>query len=231
MTGRKASGRARLSRDDWIAAALAAIAEGGLAAVSVEPLAARLGATKGSFYWHFQNRDALLEAAIRRWEKETTTDVAAEITAAKDAPASQFRRLVVGVIALAEQDRVGPALLASAAHPAVAAALERVTATRLNLIAAVLTRLGFPQAEARRRALLAYSAYLGHGQLAHSTPDVLPATPAMRRAYLNDAIHALTTRLVGGRCRGVCDVARARLTTVMASLVGARPSAARMFIG
>ena len=194
MADRKATGQRRLTRDDWIAAALAAIADGGLAAVAVEPLAARMGATKGSFYWHFENRDALLEAAIRRWEKETTTDVAAEITTGRDAPASQFRRLVVGVIERAEQDRVGPALLASAAHPAVAPALERVTATRLNLITTVLRRLGFPAAEARRRALLAYSAYLGHGQLAHSTPAVLPATKAGRRAYLNDAVDTLTAR-------------------------------------
>lgn len=194
MTGQKATGQRRLTRDDWITAALTAIADGGLAAVGVEPLAARLGATKGSFYWHFKNRDALLEAAIRRWEKETTTDVAVQITAARDAPAGQFRRLVVGVIERAEQDRVGPALLASATHPAVAPALQRVTATRLGLIATVLRRLGFPPADARRRALLAYSAYLGHGQLAHSTPRVLPATKAGRRAYLNDTIHALTTR-------------------------------------
>jgi AcrR family transcriptional regulator len=194
MAEPKASGQRRLTRDDWITAALAAIADGGLAGVSVEPLAVRLGATKGSFYWHFENRDALLEAAVSRWEKETTTDVVAEITVARDAPASQFRRLVAGVIERAEQDRVGPALLASAAHPAVAPALERVTATRLDLITMVLRRLGFAQAQARRRALLAYSAYLGHGQLAHSTPGVLPATRAARRAYLDDAIQALTTR-------------------------------------
>jgi len=193
MTERKATGQRRLTRDDWITAALAAIADGGLAAVSVEPLAARLGATKGSFYWHFENRDALLETAISRWEQETTTDVVAEITAARDAPASQFRRLVAGVIERAEQDRVGPALLASAAHPAVAPVLERVTAARLDLITMVFRRLGFTQAQARRRALLAYSSYLGHGQLAHSTPGVLPATKADRRAYLDDAIRALTT--------------------------------------
>ena len=193
MTERKATGQRRLTRDDWITAALAAIADGGLAAVSVEPLAARLGATKGSFYWHFENRDALLETAISRWEQETTTDVVAEITAARDAPASQFRRLVAGVIERAEQDRVGPALLASAAHPAVAPVLERVTAARLDLITMVFRRLGFTQAQARRRALLAYSSYLGHGQLAHSTPGVLPATKAGRRAYLDDAIRALTT--------------------------------------
>jgi AcrR family transcriptional regulator len=194
MDERKAIGQHRLGRDDWIAAALAAIADGGLAAVAVEPLAARLGATKGSFYWHFENRDALTEAAISHWEKETTTDVAAEITAARDAPASQFRRLVVSVIERAEQDRVGPALLASAGHPVVGPALQRVTAARLSLIAIVLGRLGFSSAEAGRRALLAYSAYLGHAQLAHSTPGVLPATKAARRAYLDDAIRVLTAR-------------------------------------
>ncbi len=183
-----------LSPEAWVKAAQALIVREGVSAVAVEPLAQALGVTKGSFYWHFENRDALLEAAIRRWEKETTTDVGAEITAAHDAPASQFRRLVVGVIERAEQDRVGPALLASATHPAVAPALERVTAARLNLIATVLRSLGFPPAEARRRALLAYSAHLGHGQLAHSTPGILPATRAGRRAYLNDAIRVLTTR-------------------------------------
>ena len=39
-----------------------------MAAVAVEPLAVRLGATKGSFYWHFANRDALLQAALDLWE-------------------------------------------------------------------------------------------------------------------------------------------------------------------
>jgi AcrR family transcriptional regulator len=194
MAEQKATGHRRLTRDDWISAALGAIADGGLAAVGVEPLAAGLGATKGSFYWHFENRDALIEAAIGRWEEETTTDVVAEITAARDAPASQFRRLVASVVERAEQDRVGPALLASATHPSVAPALERITAARLSLIATVLERLGFPPSQARRRALLAYSAYLGHGQLALSTRSALPATAAGRRAYLNDAIRALTTR-------------------------------------
>jgi AcrR family transcriptional regulator len=194
MAKQKASDQRRLSREDWISAALAAIADGGLAAVAVEPLAARLGATKGSFYWHFANRDALVDAAIGRWEKETTTDVADELAAARDAPVRQFRRLVTAVIERAEQDRVGPALLASAAHPAVAPALERVTTARLDLIGLVLGRFGFPPAEARRRALLAYSAYLGHAQLARSTPGVLPATRAGRRSYLEDAIAALTAR-------------------------------------
>ena len=58
----------RLSAEDWAQAALDLIAEQGVAAVAVEPLARRLGVTKGSFYWHFPSRDALLSAALERWE-------------------------------------------------------------------------------------------------------------------------------------------------------------------
>src|SRR5215469_11433940 len=189
MAGQKASGQRRLTRDDWISAALGAIADGGLAAVAVEPLAAHLGATKGSFYWHFENRDALLKAALGRWEKETTTDVVAEITASHDPPASQFRRLVAGVIERAEQDRVGPALLASAADPAVAATLERVTAARLNLIAAVFRRLGFPRGGGGQRAPRAGSAAGRRGLRGPAgRARGRPCKPGAR-AYLNDAIH------------------------------------------
>ena len=69
----------RLSADDWAVAALGALAGGGLSAVAVEPLAARLGATKGSFYWHFAGREALVAATLERWERTATEDVIAAI--------------------------------------------------------------------------------------------------------------------------------------------------------
>jgi AcrR family transcriptional regulator len=193
MTERKTPPRRRLTPADWADAALAAIADGGVAAVAVEPIAARLGTTKGSFYWHFAGRDALLEAALARWEEQTTTAVLDEIGRVTEGPQAQLRLLIIRVIGMAEQDRVGPALLASARHPAVAPVLARVTRTRVDGITALFTALGFPPGQARARALLAYSAYLGHAQLAHSTPDLLPRTRAGRRDYLDHALRALTS--------------------------------------
>jgi AcrR family transcriptional regulator len=186
--------RRRLSRDDWADAALTAIAEAGLAGVAVEPLAARLGTTKGSFYWHFANREALLEAALARWQERHTTAVNAAVEAASTDPVKQLRLLIDRVVQTAEQDSIGVALLSSADHPAVAAAMARVTEERIGFVARLFGKMGFTPAVARQRALLAYSAYLGHAQLAHSTPQLLPGTPAARRAYLNHAVSTLTLR-------------------------------------
>src|SRR3546814_20124925 len=61
--------KGRLSAEDWAQAAHDLIAENGVAAVSVEPLARRRGVPKGSLYWHFQSRGAPLHAALRRWER------------------------------------------------------------------------------------------------------------------------------------------------------------------
>jgi AcrR family transcriptional regulator len=186
--------RGQLSRQSWVEAALEAIAEGGLAAVAVVPLAERLGATKGSFYWHFPSREALVEAALAAWEETTTSAVIAEIEAAPDDPIRQLRLLFKRVTELAARDRIELALLATAAHPTVRPVLDRVTRSRIDFTAELFERLGFPRPEAKRRALLAYSAYLGYAQLVHATPQLLPRTEAARRAYLNDVLAALASR-------------------------------------
>jgi AcrR family transcriptional regulator len=193
MADRVTTPRRRLTRDDWAAAALAAIAEGGLSAVAVEPLAARLGTTKGSFYWHFANREALLESALARWEESTTTAVLAEVDEAFTDPRDQLRLLIRLVVEIAERDPIGLALLAHASHPVVAPALERVTKARVDGTVRLFTRMGFRPAQARRRALLAYSAYLGHAQLAHSTPGLLPKGTAARHEYLDHVLRTLTS--------------------------------------
>jgi AcrR family transcriptional regulator len=191
--------RTRLSRQAWVQAALDAIAEGGLAAVAVVPLAKQLGATKGSFYWHFANREALVEAALAEWEHSHTDAVIAEIEASSDDPLQQLRLLFKRVTALVARDRIELALLATADHPTVRPVLDRVTRRRIDFIAELFRRLGFSRPEAKRRALLAYSAYLGHAQLLHTTALLLPRAQAAKRAYLNDVLLALTSSPSGGR--------------------------------
>jgi AcrR family transcriptional regulator len=160
--------------------------------VAVVPLAERLGVTKGSFYWHFPSREALIEAALDDWEQTHTSAVISEIAAASDDPRRQLRLLFKRVTELAARDRIELALLATADHPTVQPLLDRVTRRRIDFTAELFRRLGFPPADAKRRALLAYSAYLGYAQLIHATPQLLPRTQAARRAYLDDVLAALT---------------------------------------
>jgi AcrR family transcriptional regulator len=62
----------RMTRDDWMRAARLALLDGGPGAVRVEKLARDLKVTKGSFYWHFKDREDLLEALLREWEQESS---------------------------------------------------------------------------------------------------------------------------------------------------------------
>ena len=185
----RGDGRKRLTAQDWADAALTAMGEGGLAAVAVEPLAARLGTTKGSFYWHFANREALIEAALDRWEQRSTEAVIAGLESEPD-PEKRLRRLLSEASELAAEDPLEVSLLATAGHPRVAAALRRVTERRVGYLAELFAQLGFAPDEGRRRALLAYTGYLGHTQLAHAVPETLPAGEEGRR-YLDSVLDTL----------------------------------------
>lgn len=65
----------RQSRESWLSAALQALATGGIDHVRVEWLARDLGVTKGSFYWHFKDRDQFLGALLDYWAEQSTQAV------------------------------------------------------------------------------------------------------------------------------------------------------------
>ncbi|MCP3797746.1 TetR/AcrR family transcriptional regulator [Allokutzneria sp. A3M-2-11 16] len=188
--------RKRLGRQDWTAAALRALGEGGLRAVAIEPLAARLGATKGSAYHHFPNRDALVAAMLERWEDEHTDAV---ITAVRDEPdpLRRLRLLITKVITEDEDPSIELALLAAADDPLVAPVLRRVTERRVDYIAEIVAELGLSPAKARRRALVAYSTYVGHTQLARMSASMFPETRAAQRVYLDEMVDVLSSGLPG----------------------------------
>jgi AcrR family transcriptional regulator len=178
----------RLSAADWETAALDAIAEHGLTGVAIEPLARRLGVTKGSFYWHFPDRDALLGAALRRWEASYTEKVIDQVAVERD-PRHRLQRLIANVLAGGRSDRIHLAL-SVAPHPLVREALARVTRRRLDYLESCYVELGRPRREARRSALLTYSAYVGLVHLRLEAPRELPGEDASA-AYVEHLIAKL----------------------------------------
>ncbi|MEV0295607.1 TetR/AcrR family transcriptional regulator [Nocardia sp. NPDC050710] len=183
-------GNRKLSAEDWAQAALNALGEGGLSAVAIEPLAKRLGTTKGSFYWHFKDRAALIEAALATWEQLGTDAVIAEVDSEAD-PADRLHRLFAHVIDYAAHDRVELALLASADQPPIAAMLRRIADRRIEYVAGLLREMGMPAAEARTRAVVGVSIYHGFNHLARVAPESLPGTDEQRKTLVDATFHTL----------------------------------------
>jgi AcrR family transcriptional regulator len=174
---------------DWVRAAMAAIVEGGVASVAVEPLAAKLGTTKGSFYHHFANRDALIVAALEDWERHQTEAVIARMGLIPD-PAERLRAIVAAAIADRDGSERDAALVASATHPLVKPVVARVTERRLNYMTQVCVETGLPPEQARRRVLLIYASYLGlFDYLRVGLGEALDANEL--RAYTQELLDAL----------------------------------------
>ncbi|WP_163511453.1 TetR/AcrR family transcriptional regulator [Fodinicola acaciae] len=164
----------QVTKDDWIQAALTAVARGGIAAVRVDVLAKDLGITRGSFYWHFADREALLVAMLEWWERVLTTEIIERLEKV-DSPLERYHDIVANAF-FGRRDRNGiePALAANADDPIVAPFLRRVTTARLRFLTQLFADLGLPEPAARQRALVTYGAFVGWLQLRHTSPDTVP---------------------------------------------------------
>ena len=154
----------RLSAEDWAQAALDVIAEQGVAAVAVEPLARRLGVTKGSFYWHFPSRDALLQAALERWESVEQETVFGTLEAVSD-PRERLRALFQVAAHEIKPHAIYSELLKALDHPTVQPVIDRVSQRRLDYLTVSFRQAGMSRVDAQHRARLAYAAYVGFLQL------------------------------------------------------------------
>jgi AcrR family transcriptional regulator len=155
----------RLAPEAWQEAALAAIARDGLAAVRIDVLAAELGVTKGSFYWHFADRDALLDAALLRWVQTHGEPAAAKLRATRD-PRERLHRLLRQAVGASLGVTVQARLLGELGDARVRAALREVREARLALLHDTYAELGFDGPQAADRALATYAVYVGLLQLA-----------------------------------------------------------------
>ena len=153
----------RLSADDWAREALEQIAEAGVASVAVEPLARRLGVTKGSFYWHFPSRDALLQAALELWERDEQSAYAALESIAD--PSTRLRTLFHLIPQHNRTHVIYSELQKAAGHPAVDAVLGHLLERRIGFLFTSFKQAGLSQKDALNRAKLAYATYVGFLQL------------------------------------------------------------------
>jgi len=194
VASRKKSTRSSepLSVDAWCKAAANMLIREGVSGLAVEPMTRELGITKGSFYWHFENRDALVQETLRRWEIDQTQDLFARFESIED-PLTRIRILMFAAFEDIGNGLLFAALSASSEDPRVQPYLQRVSAQRLAFVTESFQALGLDAEEARRRALFAYSVYAGYFQLLRAIPDQVKAVSDLS-AYVHYLADSLAPR-------------------------------------
>ncbi|AKO99645.1 MAG: TetR/AcrR family transcriptional regulator [Marinovum algicola] len=148
----------------WLEAAKAALIEGGVEAVKIQPLAAHLELSRTSFYWFFKDRNALLDALLEDWETKNTGAFETACAAYADTVAEAMLNLIT---VFHDEALFEPRLdfaVRGWAHrsEAVTARINAADETRLAAIHALFTRFGFDAEDADVRARTVYLVQIGY---------------------------------------------------------------------
>jgi AcrR family transcriptional regulator len=150
----------RTPRSAWIDAGLKALAGGGPDAVRVETLAKSLGVSKGGFYHHFKDRQALLEEMLDAWEKTMVDDVIERVESGADDPRAKLQML----FDLAPSADFGVELALrdwSRRDKRVAKRLHRFDNRRMAWLRSLFAQFVKDEDEVEARAMLTYSLLIG----------------------------------------------------------------------
>lgn len=170
---------ARTPRSEWIAEGLRALAAGGPDAVRIELLAKALGVTRGGFYWYFEDRRALLEEMLDRWEQAAFDDVVERIEQAGGDARAKLRRLFALAADSDELLRIDLAVRDwSRRDPSVAERLRLVDNRRMEYLRSQFADFSKGSDEVEARCMLVSSLWIGshfiaadHGS--HSRAEVM----------------------------------------------------------
>ena len=153
--------RATLTPEHWIAAATDVLVDQGIDRVRVDLLAAQLSVTRGSFYWHFRDRDDLLRRVLQAWRDSATVQLTQRLAGAGTDPRRQLQDVISLPFrgrAAVRAARIELAIRAWARRDEMARrAVDEADDSRIANHAQIFEALGFAADEARLRAFLLYS--------------------------------------------------------------------------
>ncbi|MGE0597503.1 MAG: TetR/AcrR family transcriptional regulator [Hyphomonadaceae bacterium] len=168
---------ASLDRSAWIEAAFDTLADGGIDAVRVDPLAKALGVTRGSFYWHFRDRADLHLALLAEWRRRASYQVFARIEGTQEPPGKRLERIINLPASGPRATRAANIELAirlwARRDKDAAKALRHIDRTRIRYFMTLLHQHGVPRAEARTRATVFYAYLLSEAWIQTDGKDAL----------------------------------------------------------
>jgi AcrR family transcriptional regulator len=158
----------KLGRQDWLNIGIQTLIERGIEAVRVDPLAKLLNVTRGSFYWHFKNRDDLLEEILNEWKARNTKNIIEQIEGLNSSPSAKLLSLLE--IAAGDDNLLEKAVRVWSVNDARAAvAIAHIDQQRLDYLQNLFLQLGFSEIDSKVRAQIAYSVRLGWFVMASSS--------------------------------------------------------------
>jgi AcrR family transcriptional regulator len=161
-TESKMSAPTRTPRSSWVDEGLRALAAGGPDAVRIEPLAKALGVTRGGFYWHFDDRRALLEEILDAWERISVDEVIERVESAGGEARARLRRLSALAASSDEPLRTDLAVRDWARRdPAVAERLRRVDNRRMDYLRSLFGAFCPDADDVEARCMAFYSLWIG----------------------------------------------------------------------
>lgn len=188
MTAPVAPSHSKVSRTEWVAAALDTLRNDGIDQVRVLTLAQRLGVNRSSFYWYFKSRQNLLDELIGAWSERNT----ASIVERARRPAATITAAVLGIFECWSDERFFDPKLDFAVRAwatrdvAIEAAVVSADQTRLDALDEMFARHGFDDSLVRARVL--YYTQVGYYALGVEEPISvrLGYTPAYLRALTGE---------------------------------------------
>ncbi len=177
--------RQQLTAQDWIGAAKELLVHRSVDAVRVDVLAKTLAVTRGSFYWHFADREDLLKRVLLSWQEEQTEQIIQRYRR----QGAQAEVLVAELAGLPFHGRA--ALRGSSVELAIRAwarrdemarqVVDTVDAKRLQYLQECFSSLGFSGPDAKARAFLLYC-YMQSESLLHNQGSA--AEKAQRQQFV-----------------------------------------------
>lgn len=150
--------RKRVSKQDWLNAALELLVAGGIEAVRVERLAGQLGVAKSGFYYHFRDRSDLHNALLQYWLDLDQTPMK-KLAEKPEAPPAERLKIIAEVVDRSNLSKFDFAMRQWAGHdPKIRRSWQAEMKRRVGLIRDSFARLGFEgvELEMRTRLFVAY---------------------------------------------------------------------------
>lgn len=186
--------RNQLQRIDWLRTALDIFVAEGIDAVRITRLASDLGVTRGSFYWHFQNREDLINSLVSYWKDKNTAAITESMSQASSLADGIFRFFETCIDDALFDPRLDLALREWARRsPRIHELVENEDQARIDSLRHFYHRHDYPMPQALIRARVLYYSQIGFYALgtSESLTTRLGYTEAYFEAFTGRELAAL----------------------------------------